>query len=121
MDTALIESWNTAVKPNNTVYIMGDLFFRNTVSADDYLQRLNGKKHLLIGNHDKDWMKKADTVRHFESVDRMIEFSDGAHKITLCHYPLMTWNGVAKGTYMIYGHVHSNTGAKYAQFVKCRR
>jgi len=45
---------------------------------------------LLIGNHDKDWIKKVDMSQHFERVERMIEFSDGAQKITLCHYPRST-------------------------------
>jgi len=118
MDAVLIENWNAIVKPTDTVYIVGDMFFRNAVSADDYLQRLNGKKHLLLGNHDKDWIKKADMARHFGSVERMIEFSDGAHKITLCHYPLMTWNSVAKGAYMIRGHIHNNTDADYFTLIR---
>jgi calcineurin-like phosphoesterase family protein len=109
MDEALLKNWNTAVELTDMVYIIGDLFFRNAVSANEALKRLNGKKHLLIGNHDKDWMKKTDMARHFVSVERIIEFSDGAHKITLCHYPgcmgeqfakqttssMMTWNGIA--------------------------
>jgi len=118
MDAALINNWNAAVKPNDTVYIVGDLFFRYAVPAAEYLQRLNGRKHLIIGNHDKDWMKKADLPRYFESVERMIEFSDGARKITLCHYPMMTWNGIAKGSYMVHGHIHNNTGADYFTLIR---
>lgn len=118
MDGVLIKNWNATVKPTDTVYIIGDLFFRNAVSADETLKRLNGKKHLLIGNHDKDWIKKTDTDVHFASVERMIEFSDGAHKITLCHYPMMTWNGIAKGAYMIHGHIHNNTDADYFSLIR---
>jgi len=113
MDEALIFNWNRAVKPQDTVYILGDLFFRNSVSAEDYLQRLNGKKHLIVGNHDKDWMKKTDMPKYFASVEKFAEISDSAHKITLCHYPMMTWNDVAKGGYMIHGHIHNDTGALY--------
>jgi len=118
MDEVLINNWNAAVKPNDTVYIAGDLFFRNATSTEEYLQRLNGKKHLLIGNHDKDWMKKTDLPRFFESVERMMEISDGAHKITLCHYPMMTWNGIKKSAYMIHGHIHNNTNADYFPLIR---
>jgi calcineurin-like phosphoesterase family protein len=118
MDAVLIESWNATVKPQDTVYILGDLFFRNAVPAEDYLQRLNGKKHLIIGNHDKDWMKKTDLPRHFESVERMLVFSDGARRITLCHYPMMSWSGMAKGAYMIHGHIHNNTEAEYFTLIR---
>lgn len=118
MDEALIANWNAVVKKNDTVYIMGDLFFRNVTSADEYLQRLKGKKHLLIGNHDKDWMKKTDLPRYFESVERMTEINDGARKITLCHYPMMTWNHISKGSYMIHGHIHNNTDADYFSLIR---
>ena len=113
MDETLISNWNRAVKPSDTVYILGDLFFRNAVPAEGYLQRLHGKKHLIAGNHDKDWIKKTDMPRYFESVGSYAEISDGAHKITLCHYPMMTWNGAAKGGYMIHGHIHNDTSAIY--------
>ena len=113
MDAVLTENWNRAVKPTDTVYILGDLFFRNAVLADDYLQRLNGKKHLIVGNHDKNWMKKTDLPRFFESVERFAEISDGSHKITFCHYPMMTWKDASKGGYMIHGHIHNDTRAMY--------
>jgi calcineurin-like phosphoesterase family protein len=109
MDAVLIANWNRAVKPTDTVYILGDLFFRNTVPAAEYLTRLNGKKHLIIGNHDKFWMKKIDLSRFFASVEKYMEISDGAHKITLCHYPMMTWSGA----YMIHGHIHNDRRAAY--------
>ena len=118
MDAVLLANWNDVVKPQDTVYILGDLFFRNTVSAEDYLRRLNGKKHLIIGNHDKDWMKKTDLLKYFKSVEHMSIFNDGAHRITLCHYPMMTWGGIAKGSYMIHGHIHNNTDAEYFSLIK---
>jgi len=118
MDEYLLAEWNNRVTTNDTVYILGDRFFRNAVSASDYLCKLHGKKHLIKGNHDKDWMKKTNLEKHFQSVSNMIEFSDGSHKITLCHYPLMTWNGIAKGSYHIHGHIHNNVDAAYFQLLK---
>ncbi|KUO72658.1 MAG: hypothetical protein APF77_00520 [Clostridia bacterium BRH_c25] len=118
MDEYLLEQWNNCVDVNDTVYIIGDLFFRNTVSADEYLHRMRGKKHLIKGNHDKDWMKKTDLEKHFQSVSNMLEISDGSHKITLCHYPMMTWNAAAKGSYLIYAHIHNKTDAAYFQLLK---
>ena len=113
MDETLIYNWNRAVKPTDTIYIMGDLFFRNTVPAQEYLERLNGTKHLIIGNHDKDWMKKIDLSEYFASVERMAEINDGVRKITLCHYPMMTWNGGGKSGYMIHGHCHNDRSTIY--------
>jgi len=118
MDAALLANWNGVVRPQDTVYIMGDLFFRNTISAEDYLRKLNGKKHLIVGNHDRDWMKKTALPQFFESVENMVEINDGTHRITLCHYPMMTWNHVAKGSYMIHGHIHNNTDADYFALIR---
>ena len=118
MDEYLLAQWNNCVGESDTVYILGDLFFRNAVSANEYLNRLPGKKHLIKGNHDKDWMKKVDLEKHFASISSMLEISDGSHKITLCHYPMMTWNGIAKGSYHIYAHTHNNTDATYFQLLK---
>ena len=43
MDEALIENWNSRVKGNDTVFILGDLFFRSD-NAEEILRCLKGKK-----------------------------------------------------------------------------
>lgn len=121
MDDFLIAQWNDRVGRNDTVYILGDFFFRNVVPANEYLIRLCGKKHLIVGNHDKDWMKKVDMSEHFSSISNLLETSDGTHKITLCHYPMMTWKDAAKGSYMIYGHIHNNKNAMYYPLLRSMR
>jgi calcineurin-like phosphoesterase family protein len=30
----------------------------------------------------------------------------------------MTWNGMAKGSYLIYGHIHNNTNSDYWPLLK---
>jgi len=120
MDKFLLEAWNACITENDTVYILGDLFFRNTVPTEEYLKKMPGKKHLIVGNHDKDWMKKVDLSKYFENVSYMNEISDGHHKITLCHYPLMTWNSASKGSYMVYGHIHNNTDSDYFPLLRFR-
>ena len=118
MDEYLISAWNSRVHPNDSVYIVGDLIFRSTALPENYLSRLRGKKHLILGNHDKEWVKKADMSKHFASVERFVEISDGQHKITLCHYPLMSWNHIAKVSYMIHGHVHNKRDAMYFPLIR---
>ncbi len=113
MDAALIRNWNDRVHRNDTVYIVGDFLFRARRPAEEYLSELKGRKHLLIGNHDKNWMKKADLTKWFESVSSMLFIKDRGRNVTLCHYPMMTWPGVSKDGYMIYGHIHNNTYADY--------
>ncbi len=118
MDNTIIKNWRTKVKNCDTVYILGDMFFVGRLNYEEYLKQLPGKKHLIIGNHDKDWMKRVDLPQYFESISNYAEISDGAHKITLCHYPMMTWNGATKGSYLIYGHIHNNIQADYWSLLK---
>ena len=118
MDEAMIERWNDRVRNNDTIYIVGDMFFRSK-DADGILSRLKGKKRLIVGNHDGSWMKKVDLSRHFESVDHYLEISDGQHGLTLCHYPLLTWNH-SKRSFMIYGHIHSDTTVDFWPLILTR-
>ena len=112
MDAALIANWNQKVHRNDTVYILGDLMFRNQMPPEEYLKQLKGKKHLIVGNHDRTWIKKCDLSLFFESVSSLNFISDGSHPITLCHYPMMTWPHAVRA-FMVFGHIHNNTGAEY--------
>jgi calcineurin-like phosphoesterase family protein len=75
------------------------------------LDQLNGIKHLIIGNHDSKWMKRTDLDDYFASVEKLAELVDDGRKVTLCHYPLMTWSG--RDSYMVYGHTHNNKNDSY--------
>lgn len=76
MNEKMIDNWNDRVKGTDTVYIVGDMFFRCS-DAETILKRLKGKKRLVIGNHDSSWINKVALTRHFVSVDNLIEISDG--------------------------------------------
>ena len=52
MNEVMIENHNARVKPNDKVYFLGDVGF-NTASLDTILPRLNGKKRLILGNHER--------------------------------------------------------------------
>lgn len=109
MDEALIANWNARVTNGDTVYVVGDLMFRIAGSPVAYLDRLKGKKHLIIGNHDNSWMKKTQLTKYFESVEYMTIINTGKCKLTLCHYPMMTFNS----SYLVYGHIHNNKDNVY--------
>lgn len=112
MDEALISRWNSKVHRNDTVYILGDLMFRNEKPPEVYLRQLNGKKHLIIGNHDRTWINKCDLNLFFESVTNLNFISDGKRQMTVCHYPMMSWPHMPR-SYMVFGHIHNNTDAEY--------
>lgn len=116
MDETLISRWNAKVKDSDRVFVIGDLFFR-AEDPEGMLKRLKGRKTLILGNHDSSWTNKVDLSRYFEGVHTMLETSDGEHSITLCHYPMMTFNHCMR-SFMIHGHIHSNTNADYWSYLQ---
>jgi calcineurin-like phosphoesterase family protein len=51
MNEAIIERSNAIVKPNDNLWVLGD-FSLSKGAVRDYLPRLNGRKRLVMGNHD---------------------------------------------------------------------
>lgn len=107
MEVIFVDRWNAVVQPEDTVYIVGDFMSRSRKTADYYLQQLNGKKHLVIGNHDRPWMKYCDLDRYFESVGEFAETYDSGKRIVMCHFPMVEWWGSKRGSILVYGHVHN--------------
>ena len=116
MNEALIRNWNARIQRLDTVYIIGDLFFRNKSPAETYLAELKGRKHLITGNHDSSWMKKTDWPGFFESVNPLQTIRDSGRLITMCHYPMMTWPG--RDSYMVFGHIHNSTSASFWPLIR---
>ena len=118
MNEALIAAWNERITGNDTVFILGDLFYR-CGDPEPILQRLKGKKRLIIGNHDASWTDRVELERYFVSVDNFLESTDGVRAITLCHYPLLTWKH-KKRTYMVHGHIHRDRESDFFPLLAVR-
>lgn len=52
MNEVLLKAWNEVVKPEDTVYFLGDFCF-NPQKALEWLSKLNGEIIFISGNHDK--------------------------------------------------------------------
>ena len=113
MDHTLIQLWNARVQPEDTVYILGDVCYRNEHSEEWYLQQLKGHKVLIIGNHDGRLLENPEALRYFDRVEKMMHVADDGHQISLCHFPIAEWNGYYKGAWHIYGHIHNKKNETY--------
>lgn len=101
----LIEAWNNIVSPGDTVWHLGDFAYRgDPISARKIFDKLNGIKHLIIGNHDRPAVKNLP----WASVDKMADITVDGQRIVLCHYGLRVWNAMRYGTLHFYGHSHGN-------------
>lgn len=106
MDDYMIKRWNSIVEKNDTVYHLGDMFLCKKDRAEDICSKLNGKIHLIIGNHDKtDYKVKG----RFEWVKEYYELKYFGQKIVLFHYPIESWNKSHHGSYHFHGHSHGHS------------
>jgi calcineurin-like phosphoesterase family protein len=115
-DETLIKNWNARVTTSDVVFHLGDFNYKSSVDADFYLKQLNGKKFLIIGNHDH---QKTITADGWEDTFLYQEIELNNEKITLCHYPIAEWNGYFRGAWMLHSHVHGNV-TKQVPIVKNR-
>jgi calcineurin-like phosphoesterase family protein len=105
MDEAMVANWNRRVKPDDIVWHLGDFAVTNKRSVlADFFSRLNGKKHLITGNHDHDRTRALG----WQSINDLIEVTVEGQRIVLCHYGLRVWPGMRRGAIHLYGHSHGS-------------
>lgn len=100
MNEAMVKMWNETVRPTDKVYHLGDVVINRKYLP--ILDRLNGDKVLVKGNHDI--FKLEDYTKYFRDIR-------GSHKMgeyILTHIPLhpdslARWCG---GNF--HGHLHTN-------------
>ena len=103
MNETLIANYNECVNPGDDVYILGDFAFHNGLR---HFRRLNGNKHLILGNHDK-----RNRIRGilFAWVKDVYLQRVGDTKIWLSHYSHRRWPSSHHGSIHLYGHGHHNS------------
>lgn len=113
-DQWLIDTWNKKVGKHDVVYIVGDFSFANVEWTQKIMGKLNGKKFIILGNHDKT-CSKVEMQNYFVQVTQMKavvfrkdqwDFLDEDFQVFLCHYPMITWPSKHYGCVEAHGHCH---------------
>ena len=102
MDEAMVDNWNKTVRPQDTVYHLGDV-----VIARRHLEtvkRLNGRKILIRGNHDI-YKDKDYYGAGFEQIHGVRVFVD---QFILSHIPLHPDCVGERFKRNVHGHLHGN-------------
>lgn len=103
-DEILIDAWNNVVSRSDEVWFLGDLSFGKQDQNPGLFKRLNGRKHLAIGNHDP-W-NVIDLG--WASVQHLAYHKYGGRRFVMCHYPLIEWQNCHHGAIHLHGHCHGN-------------
>lgn len=104
MDAELIRRWNVVVKPNDTVYHLGDFSFKHNagVPFEWYYNQLNGRKVIILGNHDIPNVVR----RHCYEVYDTLYLRHNGLRFFLSHYAHRVWRNSHRGSFHLYGHSH---------------
>jgi calcineurin-like phosphoesterase family protein len=105
-DEHIIAKWNSVVNKRDVTYILGDVTMEKSAPYP-LLDRLNGIKHIVLGNHDR----RQDTKKLFdyaESVAGMIQYKG----IMLTHAPIHPMELEYRFNKNIHGHIHDKVVMK---------
>ena len=113
-DEWLISVWNGQVKKNDIVYILGDFCLGNKETTENILMQLNGRKCLILGNHDKsckgleNYFEWVGQIKEAKFTHEMFPFikEEETFCVEMCHFPLLAWNRKSHGTVHACGHIH---------------
>lgn len=113
MNEAIVKNFNSIVTDEDDLYLLGDVIMGDK-SNIEYLKRLNGKIHIIFGNHDTSTRRKM-----YAELDNVVECSWAEmlkykkYNIFLSHYPTMVVNediaeieSLKQCTLNFFGHTH---------------
>ena len=101
MNEDMIAKWNAKVGPKDVVYHLGDVVINKKYLP--ILDRLNGSKRLIMGNHDIFGVK--EYLKYFTELYGCRVFVD---KFILTHIPLHPDSITERFVVNTHGHYHAN-------------
>lgn len=114
MEEELIRRWNKKVSRGDHVFVIGDMFGGvTTAHAGEIVHALNGRIHLIRGNHDP----RGEVFESlFEEVVPSkaiaIRVRGEKQRVVMRHRLLPFYAGNNEGVVQLYGHTHDSAVAK---------
>jgi calcineurin-like phosphoesterase family protein len=103
MHEQLVSNWNSVVQPDDTAYLLGDMFWKSNFL---YLaHKMHGNLHLIVGNHDS---THVSDDRIWQSTHHYLRLKVNEHRLILCHYPIESWHGQQHKAIHLHGHTHAD-------------
>lgn len=112
MNRTLVKNWNETVGNDDDIYVLGDFFLGTDFNyIQEVLNKLNGRIHLVTGNHDT-----PSKITEYTSWNNIVEIADALRirykkrEFFLCHYPVLTASleqDPDKAVINLFGHTHS--------------
>lgn len=110
MNEAIIERWNSVVKPDDIVFHLGDITLTDTAKGLECFKRLNGQIAVVWGNHDSPARQELIERMPVITLGYAHQFKFGKITCYLSHYPTLTsnWDDKHFNQHVInfHGHTH---------------
>jgi len=101
MNERIVELWNSVVRHRDTVWVLGDLAWSK--EGLKLFDRLDGAKHLILGNHDSHRLVNANFHEYFITVNGLVK----KYKSIMSHCPVHPQEmDVRSWNINIHGHIH---------------
>ncbi len=114
MNEAIVKNWNEIITPEDDVYVLGDLMLKDDNLGLYYWDKLVGKKHVILGNHDTDTRIELYKDCHDTVVEGFaLRMKYGQNTFFLSHYPTLVGDNHEEGKPLkncvinLCGHVHT--------------
>ena len=116
MNDSILKMFYSTVKNGDIVYFLGDFAFSSRSRENQIVSILEEitefvEFHFILGNHDHNL--KQIYENHCTSVSNLKEIKIEGQNITLCHYPMHTFNHSHYNSWQLYGHHHWNTNSEF--------
>ena len=132
-DEWLIDNINSVVRKRDHIWMLGDLHMGHLGAALESVKKINGVKHLVLGNHDSGHPMHARShstqkryLEAFDSVTLHEQHQFAGFKVMLSHFPYSgdhkdidrytEWRLRDRGAYLLHGHVHKEWDTQGRQF-----
>jgi calcineurin-like phosphoesterase family protein len=122
MNAEIVRRHNALVQPDDEVYCLGDCVMTDTDRGIEFLKELNGRIHIVVGNHDSPnkISKYCECPNVVEAINPQV-LKYRKYSFYLSHYPTLTDNydedkPLRCKTICLCGHSH--TADKFADMDK---
>ena len=99
MDQTMVDNWNRVVRDTDRVYHLGDVVINRRFLST--LEKLNGKKYLILGNHDI--FPHEDYLKYFHRLHGSLKLG----RLILSHIPLHPECIPHWALGCVHGHIHA--------------
>ena len=137
-DAALAEQWDSTVRPDDVVYVLGDIAMNpRKADAFNWFQERPGTKMLISGNHDLVHPAHSKSLKEqqrpewrdtFVTINPFVRIKVLGKTVLLSHFPYEGEGGREniterwaeyrlrdEGLFLIHGHIHDTLTAHYSE------